>query len=87
MEDLTTGEFVSCYHRTLRDTPFGQCPTKHIRWHACDSRLMSYYTESQSYPDPIIQKNFKIVKENKITISEKYMNYKYIEPQIILDVS
>ena len=61
MEDLTTGEFVSCYHRTLRDTPFGQCPTKHIRWHACDSRLMSYYTESQSYPDPIIQKNFKIL--------------------------
>jgi len=82
MGDLTTGEFVSCYHRTLRSTPFGQCPTKHIRWHACDSRLMSYYTESQSYPDPIIQKNFKILKENKITISEKYMNYKYIEPQI-----
>jgi hypothetical protein len=82
MGDLTTGEFVSCYYRTLRDTPFGQCPTKHIRWHACDSRLMSYYTESQSYPDPIIQKNFKILKENKITISEKYMNYKYIEPQI-----
>jgi hypothetical protein len=83
MGDLTTGDFVSCYHRTLRGTHFNQCPTKHIRWHACDSRLMSYYTESPScYPDPIIQKNLKILKENKITISKKYMNCTYIEPQI-----
>ena len=84
MEDLTTGDFVSCYHRTIRGTQFDRCPTKHIRWHACDSRLMSLHTESQSeiYHDPIIQKNLKIFKENKITISEKYMNDTYIEPQI-----
>jgi hypothetical protein len=79
MEDLTTGEFVSCYHRTIRGTPFDKCPTNHIRWHACDSRLMSIYTESPSFPDPIIK---NIIKESKITISEKYLNYKYIEPQI-----
>jgi len=79
MEDLTTGEFVSCYHRTIRGTPFDKCPTNHIRWHACDSRLMSIHTESPSFPDPIIK---NIIKESKITISEKYLNYTYIEPQI-----
>jgi hypothetical protein len=79
MEDLTTGEFVSCYHRTLRGTPFDKCPTKHIRWHACDSRLMSIHTESPNFPDPIIK---NIIKESKLTISEKYLNYTYIEPQI-----
>ena len=79
MEDFTTGEFVSCYHRTIRETPFDKCPTKHIRWHACDSRLMSIHTESPTFPDPIIK---NIIKESKITISEKYLNYKYIEPQI-----
>jgi len=38
MEDLTTGEMVSCYHRGLRGTRYDKCPTKNIRWQAGETR-------------------------------------------------
>ena len=82
MEQFTSGDFVSCYHKTLRNTSFDKCPTKHIRWHAADSRHMDIQVELNmgvSFPDPITQ---KLLKKSKLKISKKYMNTSYIEPQI-----
>ena len=82
MEQFTSGDFVSCYHKTLRNTSFDKCPTKHIRWHAADSRHMDIQVELNMgvcFPDPITK---KLIKKSKLKISEKYMNTSYIEPQI-----
>ena len=83
MEKFTSGDFVSCYHKTLRNTSFDKCPTKHIRWHAADSRSMDIQLQKIRYdvkfPDPITR---KILKKCDIKISKKYMDTAYIEPQI-----
>jgi hypothetical protein len=82
MEYFTKGDFVSCYHKSLRNTHFDKCPTKHIRWHASDSRYMDiqvHLNNRDSFPD---NKNKKLLKENKLKISKKYINTSYIEPQI-----
>ena len=38
MEDMTTGEMISCYHHRLRGTMYDKCPTKMIRWQAGETR-------------------------------------------------
>jgi hypothetical protein len=82
METFTSGDFVSCYHKTLRNTSFDKCPTKYIRWHAADSRHMDIQVDLDKgvhFPDPITK---KLLNKSKLKISEKYMNTSYIEPQI-----
>lgn len=71
---FTSGEFVSSYHQILRGTEYDKCPTKHIRWHAIDSRYMS---SLHTHDDPFI-----IDIKSKLKLSEKYMNNEYIEAQI-----
>ena len=82
MEKFTSGDFVSCYHKTLRNTSFDKCPTQYIRWHAADSRYMDIKAQKNyhaNFPDP---KTKKILKKCDIKISKKYMDTAYIEPQI-----
>ena len=76
MNYFTSGEFVSSYHQILRGTPYDKCPTKHIRWHATDSR---YMTSLHAFYDPIVS---DMLLKSELKISEKYMNNQYIEAQI-----
>jgi len=82
MEKFTSGDFVSCYHKTLRNTSFDKCPTKYIRWHAADSRYMDIKAQKDYHPNFPDPKTKKILKKSEIKISKKYMNIAYIEPQI-----
>ena len=83
MEKFTSGNFVSCYHKTLRNTIFDKCPTQYIRWHTADSRSMDIQQQQMKYdvkfPDPVTR---KILKKSEIKISKKYKDTAYIEPQI-----
>jgi hypothetical protein len=71
MKDLTTGSFMDCYHRVLRNTSNDKCPTKNIRWHAADARFMGisirneYDEHTQSF--------------DKNIVSKKFLNDQYIE--------
>jgi len=40
LKDLTSGEMISCYHHRLRGTSYDKCPTKNIRWHAGETRMI-----------------------------------------------
>ena len=73
---FTSGEFVSSYHQILRGTPYDKCPTKHIRWHATDSRYMS---SLHTHNDPIVS---DMLLKSKLKLPEKYMYNEYIEAQI-----
>lgn len=76
MHYFTSGEFISSYHKILRGTPYDKCPTKHIRWHATDSR---YMTSLHAFNDRIVS---DMILKSELKISEKYMNNQYIEAQI-----
>lgn len=76
MHYFTSGEFISSYHKILRGTPYDKCPTKHIRWHATDSR---YMTSFHAFNDRIVS---DMILKSELKISEKYMNNQYIEAQI-----
>lgn len=76
MNYFTSGEFVSSYHQILRGTPYDKCPTKHIRWHATDSRYMS---SLHKHNDPIVS---DMLLKSKLKLPEKYMYNEYIEAQI-----
>jgi len=75
---FTSGEFVSSYHQTLRGTEYDKCPTKHIRWHASDSRQMTSLS-LHTFADPIVS---DMLLKSKLKLSEKYMKNQYIEAQI-----
>jgi len=53
MENLTTGEMVSCYRHRLRGTEKDKCPTKNIRWQAGETRfkadISSYDDDGKTY--------------------------------------
>ena len=71
MEDMTTGNMITCYNRDLRGTLEDRCPTKNIRWQAGDVRLAG-----TSLHDLYGIKNTKFIK------SEKYLKNSYIESQL-----
>lgn len=71
MEEMTTGDMITCYNRDLRGTPEDRCPTKNIRWQAGDIRHAGTYL-----------RDFLDKKDTKFVKSEKYLNNSYIEYQL-----
>jgi hypothetical protein len=71
MKDFTTGSFMTCYHRVLRNTSNDKCPTKNIRWHAADARFMGFSTRTD-YDE--YMESF-----DKNVVSKKFLNDQYIE--------
>ena len=76
MNDMTTGDMITCYNRHLRGTPEYDCPTNNIRWQATDIRFAGTYL-----------KDLYLTKDTKFVKSEKYIKNSYIEFQLtaILD--
>ena len=73
MEEMTTGNIVTCYNRYLRNTPKDHCPTKNIRWQAGDIRVAG----------DIMYDMFNKEDKAKFNIkSEKYLKNSYIEFQL-----
>jgi hypothetical protein len=71
MKDFTTGSFMDCYHRVLRNT---NCPTKNIRWHAADARFMGLFNLE---PYDEYMQSF-----DKNVVSKKFLNNQYIETHL-----
>ena len=58
LKDLTSGEMISCYHHRLRGTAYDKCPTKKIRWHAGESRMI--WSDMYNYgKDPFMTNLYK----------------------------
>jgi len=71
MEEMTTGNIVTCYNRHLRNTRLDRCPTKNIRWQAGDVRASGMLIR-----DIYGGKNIQLIKSNK------YLKNSYIEFQL-----
>ena len=94
MEDLTTKDMVTCYHRTLRGTEYNKCPTKNIRWQASDPRQAGdtfrkierlgddyyYYIHNDKTVKELLDENIN-GKRFINTISKKMRDNVYIELQ------
>ena len=76
MKDLTTREMISCYHHRLRGTRHDKCPTKHIRWHASETRIIwnyGYYYENDYFMKKLYKNPSNISKmEKKIWIEQQF---------------
>jgi hypothetical protein len=81
MEQMTTGNMIPCYHRTLRGNKKNTCPTKQIRWHAGDPRQAGFRLDNagQRGNDTIVRNLRKI---GTINIGKKYIRNAYIEFQL-----
>ena len=90
MEDLTTKDMVTCYHKTLRGTEYNKCPTKNIRWQAGDARqagndvVKSGRNYNYIRHDETVRKLFdKNINGKRFidTVSKKFRDDVYIEFQ------
>jgi hypothetical protein len=87
MEDLTTGNMMTCYHKNLKHNK-QKCPTKKIRWQAGDARQSAFkviLNENENIEGIITNETFHITLEKNNyykKISKKTINSSYIEGQI-----
>ena len=88
MEDLTTKNMMTCYHKNLKSVNNNKCPAQKIRWQSGDARMSAFKINSD------LKQNTYTLKTNKIfsniiskhryleKISKKFINNLYIEGQI-----